>query len=74
MASTRPQLSRRTHFPFLGLLPAPIDGWSYITELYLARYRVLKVGKAIWIRTCQHIDGWIDVPKMVCARILAPTA
>src|ERR1017187_9816906 len=62
------------HFPFLGLLPAPIDGWSDITKLYVARYRVLRVGKAIWIRTCQHIDGWIDVPKMVCARVRAPTA
>jgi len=45
------------HFPFLGLLPPPTDGWSDITELYVARYGVPKVGTAIWIRTCQHIDG-----------------
>ena len=25
--------------------------------------------QAIWIRTCQHIDGWIDVPKVVRARV-----
>ena len=25
------------HFPFLGLLPPPIDGWSDITEMYVAR-------------------------------------
>jgi hypothetical protein len=62
------------HFPFLGLLPAPIHGWSDITELYRARYRVLKGGTAIWIRTCQHIDGWIDVAKVVRARVPAPTA
>ena len=30
------------HFPFLGLLPPPIDGWSDITELYVARYGVPK--------------------------------
>jgi hypothetical protein len=57
------------HFPFLGLLPPPTDGWSDITELYVARYGVPKAGKAIWIRTCQHIDGWIDVPKVVRARV-----
>jgi hypothetical protein len=62
------------HFPFLGLLPPPIDGWSDITELYRARYGVPKVGKAIWIRTCQHIDGWIDVPKVVRARVPAAAA
>ena len=28
------------HYPFLGLLPPPIDGWCDITELYVARYGV----------------------------------
>jgi hypothetical protein len=45
------------HFPFLGLLPPPTDGWSDITELYVARYGVPKAGTAIWIRTCQHTAG-----------------
>ena len=62
------------HFPFLGLLPPPIDGWSDITDLFVARYGVPKAGTAIWIRTCQHIDGWIDVPKVVRARVLALAA
>ena len=62
------------HFPLLGLLPPPIDGWSDITELYVARYGVPKAGTAIWIRTCQHIDGWLDSPKEVRARVLAPAA
>ncbi len=62
------------HFPFLGLLPPPIDGWSDITELYVARYGVPKAGTAIWIRTCQHIDGWTDVPKVLRVRVQAPTA
>jgi hypothetical protein len=62
------------HFPFLGLLPPPTDGWSDITELYVARYGVPKVGTAIWIRTCQHIDGFADVPRVARARVLAPAA
>ena len=62
------------HFPFLGLFPPPTDGWSDITELYVARYGAPKVGKAIWIRTCQHIDGWIDVPKAVRFRVPAAAA
>jgi hypothetical protein len=62
------------HFPFLGFLPPPTDGWSDITELYVARYGVPKVGWAIWIRTCQHIDGWNDIPKVTCARVPAPAA
>jgi hypothetical protein len=62
------------HFHFLGLLPPPTDGWSDITELYVARYGEPKAGKAIWIRTCQHIDGWIGVPKVVRARVLTAAA
>lgn len=57
------------HFPTLGLLPPPIDGWSDITEMFVARYGVPKANMAIWIRTFQHIDGWIDVPKVLCFRI-----
>jgi hypothetical protein len=44
---------------------------SDITELYVARYGVPKAGTAIWIRTCQHIDGWTDVPKVARARVPA---
>ena len=62
------------HFRFLGLLPPPTGGWSDITEPYVARYGVPEVGTAIWIRTCQHIDGWTDVPTVVRARVLAPAA
>jgi hypothetical protein len=62
------------HFPFLGLLPPPKDGWSDITELYVARHGVPKAGRAIWIRTCQHIDGWTDAFKVAHARLLAPAA
>ena len=73
-APVRTGVRRVERFPFLGLLPAPIAGWSDITELYVARYGVPKAGMAIWIRTCQHIDGYIDIPKVVRARVPAPTA
>ena len=60
------------HFPYLGLLPPPTEGWSDITDLYKARYGEPKPGTAIWIRTCQHIDGWTDVPRVARARVPAP--
>ncbi len=62
------------HFPLLGLLPPPVDGWSDITELYVARYGVPKPNQAVWIRTCQHIDGFIDVPVVFRVRVEAPAA
>jgi hypothetical protein len=62
------------HFPLLGLLPPPIDGWSDITAMYVARFGVPKPGTAVWIRTCQHIDGFIDVPKALRFRIPASAA
>jgi hypothetical protein len=61
------------HFPFLGLLPPPTDGWSDITELYVARYGKPHAGTVVFIRTCQHIDGATDVLKVTNARIPAPT-
>jgi hypothetical protein len=61
------------HFPLLGLLPPAIDGWSDITELYVARYGLPPVGTVIYIRTCQHSDGWTDVPKVTSARVPVPT-
>jgi hypothetical protein len=59
------------HFPFLGLLPAPVNGWSDITALYVARYGVPMVGTVIFIRTCQHTDGWTDLPKVASAFVPA---
>ena len=59
------------HFPFLGFLPAPVDGWCDLTELFVRRYGVPALGRAIFIRTRQHINGWNDLPKEVSARITA---
>jgi hypothetical protein len=59
------------HFPLLGLLPAPVDGWSDIKALYVARYGVPTVGSVVFIRTCQHTDGWTDLPKVTSALVPA---
>jgi hypothetical protein len=59
------------HFPLLGLLPAPVDGWSDITALYVARYGAPMAGSAVFIRTCQHTDGWTDLPKVASAFVPA---
>ena len=59
------------HFPFLGLLPAPVDGWSNVTALYVARYGELQPGQRIFLRTSQQVDGMADVPKLVSIRIPA---
>ncbi len=58
------------HFPFLGFLPAPVDGWCNLTALYVARYGVPPPGKAIFICTRQHMNGWTDLPKQVSTRII----
>ena len=73
-APVRTGVRRVQHCPFLGLLPPPKDGWSDITELYVARFGEPKAGTAIWIRVCQHIDGWTDAPKEFRVRVEAPTA
>jgi hypothetical protein len=40
----------------IGLLPAPERGMSDITELYVARFDLLPVGKKIFIRVQQMND------------------
>jgi hypothetical protein len=61
------------HFPRLGLLPAAVEGWSDVTALYVARYGVPAVGTVVFLRTCQYIDGWSDVPKLTSALVPAAT-
>ena len=61
------------HFSTLGMLPAPVDGWSDITGLYVARYGTPPVGTAVFVRTRQYADGWSDVPKLTSALIPAAT-
>lgn len=57
------------NFVTLGLLPAPTDGFSDITDLYVARFGVPKVGMRVFIRTRQQINGWEDAPKQTFADV-----
>ena len=45
------------HFPFLDFLPAPVNGWCDLTELFVRRYGVPALGRPIFIRTREHING-----------------
>jgi hypothetical protein len=67
-----PGVSCVQHFPNLGFLPPPVDGWCDITALYVDWYGVPRVGQAIWVRTRQHIDGWNDLPKTTMFVVPAP--
>ena len=57
------------HYKILGLLPDPEGGLSDITDLYLAKFKLLPAGKRVFIRTLQQINGWRDLPKSISARI-----
>jgi hypothetical protein len=65
-------ISFASHFVILGFLPAPKAGFSSIRKLYVDRFGVPPVGKRIFIRTRQQIDGWEDWPKQTTAIVPAP--
>jgi hypothetical protein len=49
---------KRRNVAYLGLLPAPLEGVSDITELYVASYGEPKAGEKVFIVTRQQKDGW----------------
>jgi hypothetical protein len=49
---------KRRNVAYLGLLPAPQDGMSDITDIYIARYGEPRAGEKVFIVTCQQKDGW----------------
>ena len=57
-------------YRYVGLLPAPVDGYSDITDLLVRRFGELIPGTAIFIRIRQQIDGWMDVGKIT--RVVIP--
>jgi hypothetical protein len=59
-------------FVCLGLLPAPVDGISDITALYLARYGAPPPGKRVFIQSSQQINGWQDGRKRTTAVVPNP--
>jgi hypothetical protein len=65
-------ISYATHFVILGLLSAPEAGFSNIRKLYVDMFGVPPVGKRVFIRTRQQINGWEDLPKQTTAIVPAP--
>jgi hypothetical protein len=59
---------------YLGLLPAPVNGLSDITALYLKRFGEPEPGQRIFVRTRQQHDGWesdpVDTSNLVPAKEL----
>ena len=51
-------LCKRRNVAYLGLLPAPQDGLSDITDMYIARYGEPRPGMKVFIVTRQQQDGW----------------
>jgi hypothetical protein len=66
-----PGVSYIDHYSILGLLPDPEGGLCDITDLFLAKFHLMPVGKRIFIRTVQQINGWRDLPQTISARIPA---
>ena len=64
--------SSTQHYKILGFLPDPLDGWSDITDLYVAKFGPIPAPSRIFIRTYQHIDGWEDLHKQTNA--IVPSA
>jgi hypothetical protein len=50
--------SKRRNVAYLGLMPAPQNGMSDITDIYFARYGELRPGQKVFIVTRQQKDGW----------------
>ena len=59
-APVSPDRNKPRHPVFLSLLPVPRNGWSDITDQYVARFGVPEVGKKVIICTRQQRDGWKD--------------
>lgn len=59
-------------YRFLGLLPAPVKGWSDITRLCIKKFGVPPPNMRIFIRTWQQVDGWEDRANMQLTHALVP--
>ena len=61
--------SKRRNVAYLGLLPAPQNGLSDITDIYVARYGEPRPGERVFIVTRQQKDGWEGLDKGTKARV-----
>ena len=59
-------------YRYLGLLATPVNGFSDITAMVTARFGTLMAGKAVFIRTRQQINGWLDTGKI--SRVVIPAS
>ncbi len=57
---------------FLGTLDSPVNNAIDITTAYTARYGSPAVGKKVFVRVSQNLNGWEDVPRQFSA--IVPTA
>ena len=57
-------------YRYTGLLPTPVNGASDITAQVVARFGTLIPGLALFIRTRQQINGWLDTGKIT--RVVIP--
>jgi hypothetical protein len=58
-------------FRILGTCPVPAAGSADITTLYTGRYGVPPVGKKVYVRANQFIDGWESLPTTFWAIVPA---
>lgn len=63
--------TKRRNVAYLGLLPAPQNGLSDITDLYFARYGEPGPGKKVFVVTRQQQDGWEGFDKVTSERVPA---
>ena len=59
------------NFRVLGTCPVPAQGSANITGLYTARCGVPPVGKKVYVRVNQFVDGWEDLPRSFWAIVPA---
>jgi len=55
------------HPVFLGVLPSPVNSEVDISQAYKDRYGSPAVGKKVFVRINQNINGWEDVPRQFWA-------
>jgi hypothetical protein len=65
--------TRGNRFAIIGELPKAVRGWSNITHDYVKAFGVPPVGRRIFIRPRQLVNGWQDEFKETCGTIQPPS-
>jgi hypothetical protein len=73
-----------SNFSYIGLLPAPNEGISHITRLYLKKLKELKklkryrhvalAGSRVFIRAVQQVNGWENKRYMFASSAVVPAS